>query len=109
MIPLLQSVREVARTLSLDNCSEFAEHEHMAKALHLNTYFCDLHCSGQRGTNKNTNGLLRPYYPKWMNFGRLSQIHINRVVEQLNNRPKKRLGYRTPPAKMFWCEFGRAL
>jgi len=51
--------------------------------------------------NKNRNGLLRQNYPKGTNFVRLSQTHINRVVEQLNNRPGKRLGYRTP-AEVFW-------
>jgi IS30 family transposase len=92
----------------LDNGSEFAEHEHVAKELDLAAYFCDPYCSGQRGTNENTNGLLRQYYPKGTNFAKLSQTHINRVVEQLNNRPRKRLGYRTP-AEVFWGEYSGAL
>ena len=80
----------------------------MAGELNLSAYFCDPYCSGQRGTNENTNGLLRQYYPKGTNFAKLSPPHINRVVEQLNNRPRKRLGYRTP-AGMFWGDCSGAL
>lgn len=92
----------------MDNGSEFAEHEQIAGELNLAAYFCDPYCSGQGGTNENTNGLLRQYYPKGTNFAKLSQTHINRVVEQLNNRPRKRLGYRTP-AEVFWGEYSGAL
>lgn len=108
VIRLLKPIRGAAKTLTLDNGSEFAEHEHMAGELNLSAYFCDPYCSGQRGTNENTNGLLRQYYPKGTNFAKLSQAHINRVVEQLNNRPRKRLGYRTP-AEVFWGEYSGAL
>lgn len=108
VIRLLQPIRGVAKTLTLDNGSEFAEHEQMARALGLAAYFCDPYCSGQRGTNENTNGLLRQYYPKGTDFAKRSQTHINRVVEQLNNRPRKRLGYRTP-AEVFWGEYSGAL
>jgi|TARA_R110000823_G_scaffold298902_1_gene419530 IS30 family transposase len=108
VIRLLQPIRGAAQTLTLDNGSEFSEHENIAKMLNLSAYFCDPYCSGQRGTNENTNGLLRQYYPKGTNFAKLSQTHINRVVEQLNNRPRKRLGYRTP-AEVFWGEYSGAL
>ncbi|MEC9295890.1 MAG: IS30 family transposase [Pseudomonadota bacterium] len=108
VIRLLKPIRGAAKTLTLDNGSEFAGHEHVANELGLAAYFCDPYCSGQRGTNENTNGLLRQYYPKGTNFARLSQTHINRVVEQLNNRPRKRLGYRTP-AEVFWGEYSGAL
>ena len=108
VIRLLKPVRGAAKTLTLDNGSEFAEHEHVAKELDLAAYFCAPYCSGQRDTNENTNGLLRQYYPKGTNFPSLSQTHINRVVEQLNNRPRKRLGYRTP-AEVFWGEYSGAL
>lgn len=80
----------------------------MAKTLNLSAYFCDLHYSGQRFTRENTNGLLHQYYPKGTNFSKLSQTHINQVVEQLNNQPKKRLGYRTP-AEVFWGVYLGAL
>lgn len=108
VIRLLKPIRGAAKTLTLDNGSEFAEHEQMAGELNLSAYFCDPYCSGQRGTNENANGLLRQYYPKGTNFAKLSQTHINRVVEQLNNRPRKRLGYRTP-AEVFWGEYSGAL
>lgn len=91
MIRFLKPIRGVAKTLTLNNGSEFAEHEHVANELDLAAYFCDPYCPGQRGTNENTNGMLRHYYPKGTNFATLSQTHINRVVEHLNNGPRKRL------------------
>ncbi|MEQ5837764.1 IS30 family transposase [Marinobacter sp. NFXS9] len=105
---LLQPIRGVAKTLTLDNGSEFAEYEQMAREFGLAAYFCDPYCSGQRGTNENNNGLLQQYYPKGMDFAKWAQTHISRVVEQLNNRPRKRLGYRTP-AEVFWGEYSGAL
>ncbi|MBZ0333203.1 IS30 family transposase [Marinobacter sp. AL4B] len=108
VIRRLQPVRGAAQTLTLDNGSEFSEHENMAQTLNLFAYFCDPYCSGQRGTNENTNGLLRQYCPKGTNFAKRSQTHINRVAEQLNNRPRKRLGYRTT-AEVFWGEYSGAL
>ncbi|MEQ5835268.1 IS30 family transposase [Marinobacter sp. NFXS9] len=108
VIWLLQPTRGVAKTLTLDNVSEFAEHEQMARELGLAAYFCAPYCSGQRGTNENTNGLLRQHYPKGADFAKRSQTHINRAVGQLNNRPRKRLDYRTPAA-VFWGEYSGAL
>jgi len=90
VIRLLRPIRGAAKTLTLENGSEFSEHEQMAEELNLAAYFCDPYCSGQWGTNNNTNGLLRQYYPKGTNFAKLSQTQINRVVEQLNNRHRKR-------------------
>ena len=80
----------------------------MAEVLSMKTYFCDPYCSGQRGTNENTNGLIRQYYPKGTDFSKVSQRELNQVVEALNNRPRKRLGYRTP-AEIFWGEYSGAL
>ena len=68
VIKLLKPVRGAAETLTVDNGSEFADHDHVAKELGLAAYFCDLYCSGQQHSNENTNGLLRHYYPK----GRIS-------------------------------------
>lgn len=75
---LLKSTRGAAKTPTPDNGSEFAEHEHVVKELNLAVYFGDRYCSGQRGMNENTNGLLRQYYPKGTNLAKLSQTHINR-------------------------------
>lgn len=108
IIRVLNPIRGAVHTLTLDNGSEFADHQRMAAALSMVTYFCDPYCSGQRGTNENTNGLLRQYYPKGTDFSKVSQRALNRVVEELNNRPRKRLGYRTP-AEVFWGEYSGAL
>lgn len=97
------------KTLTLDNGSEFADHHRMTEALSMTTYFCDPYCSGQRGTNENTNGLIRQYFPKKRaDFSKVTQRTLNQVVEQLNNRPRKRLGYRTP-AEVFLGEYSGAL
>ena len=64
--------------------------------------------SSQRGTNENTNGLIRQYFPKRTDFRRVSDAELRRVVEKLNNRPRKRLGYRTP-AQVFLGEHSGAL
>ena len=108
MIRLLRPIRGAVKTLTLDNGSEFADHQRMTEALSMKAYFCDPYCSGQRGTNENTNGLIRQYYPKGTDFSKVSQRELNQVVEALNNRPRKRLGYRTP-AEIFWGEYSGAL
>lgn len=108
IIRLLRPVRGAVKTLTLDNGSEFADHQRMTEALSMATYFCDPYCSGQRGTNENTNGLIRQYFPKGTDFSKVAQRALNRVVEELNNRPRKRLGYRTP-AEVFWGEYSGAL
>lgn len=108
IIRLLKPIRGAIKTLTLDNGSEFAEHQRMAEALNMATYFCDPYCSGQRGTNENTNGLIRQYHPKGTDFSTISQQALNQVVDELNNRSGKRLGYRTP-AEIFWGEYSGVL
>jgi len=71
-------------------------------------YFCDAYCSGQRGTNENTNGLIRQYFPKGTDFQQITDGEVRRVVNKLNDRPRKRLGYRTP-AQVFLGEYSGAL
>jgi len=88
--------------------SEFAEHRQVAKAVSAKTYFCDPYRSCQRGTNENTNGLIRQYFPKGTDFRKVSDSALRRVVAKLNNRPRKRLGYRTP-AQVFLGEYSGAL
>jgi IS30 family transposase len=84
------------RTITLDNGKEFAEHEQLAEALDLDIYFAKPYASWQRGTNEHTNGLLRQFFPKGTNFARISHRQVARVEQLLNERPRKRLGYRTP-------------
>lgn len=108
MIRLLKPRRGAVQTVTLDNGSEFAHHETVAKAVTASIYFCDPYCSGQRGTNENTNGLIRQYYPKGTNFRQVTDAELRRVVKKLNDRPRKRLGYRTP-AQVFLGEYSGAL
>jgi len=108
MIRLLRPLRGAVKTLTLDNGSEFAEHRRIGKAVTAGTYFCDPYRSSQRGTNENTNGLIRQYFPKGTDFRKVTKAQLKRVVDKLNNRPRKRLGYHTP-AEIFWGEYSGAL
>jgi IS30 family transposase len=84
------------RSMTFDNGKEFAEHGQLTRRLRLDVYFADPYASWQRGTNENTNGLLRQYFPKGTDFTRISHDEVARVEQSLNERPRKRLGYRTP-------------
>ncbi|MCH8149056.1 MAG: IS30 family transposase [Planctomycetes bacterium] len=84
------------KTLTLDNGKEFAHHEAMGRRTGLDIYFAQPYAAWQRGVNENTNGLLRQFFPKGTNFTQVSHHDVRLASEQLNNRPRKRLGYRTP-------------
>jgi len=84
-----------ARTVTMDNGAEFAKHEELTK-LGIKTFFADPYCSGQRGTNENTNGLLRRYLPKKTSFENIDQGELNDIVFEINNRPRKVLKFQTP-------------
>ena len=84
------------KTITFDNGTEFALHERIADQLGVTTYFADPYAAYQRGTNENTNGLIRRYLPKGTNFHALTQSQLDSITSQLNNRPRKCLGYRTP-------------
>jgi IS30 family transposase len=84
------------RTLTLDNGSEFAHHETVTRGLGTPVFFAHPYAAYERARNENTNGLLRQYLPKTVNFIELSRHQLRRYVEELNNRPRKILGYRTP-------------
>jgi IS30 family transposase len=92
----LQFKGHVVHTLTLDNGKEFAGHEHIAHKSCCQVNFADPYASCQRGTNENTNGLLRQYFPKGSDFSKLTVAAVNRVVAQINLRPRKRLGWKTP-------------
>jgi transposase, IS30 family len=84
------------RSITFDNGKEFAEHRRLAARLDLDVYFAQPYRSWQRGTNENTNGLLRQFFPKRTDFRSINPRDIARVEQLLNERPRRRLGYRTP-------------
>lgn len=96
IIRLLMPHREKVRTLTFDNGTEFVKHERIAHALEAKTYFAHPYSSWERGINENTNGLLRQYFPKKTDFRLVSWHQVKRAVDELNNRPRKTRGYRTP-------------
>ena len=83
-------------SISFDNGVEFAEHESIEKTLKTNVYFAEPHCPWQRGSNENTNGLLRFFFPRGSNFKEITQDNVNEVVRLMNGRPRKCLGWLTP-------------
>jgi IS30 family transposase len=84
------------KTLTLDNGSEMSQYEAIECRTGLSVYFAHPYHSWERGTNENTNGLLRFYFPKNMSFAHLTQEALDLAVKDLNTRPRKRLGYKTP-------------
>ena len=83
-------------TITYDNGSEFALHKMIERDLHTEVYFADVGSPHQRGSNENTNGLLRDYFPKGTSFATITDKDVQRVVRILNDRPRKRLNYLTP-------------
>lgn len=85
-----------ADTLTLDNGSEFTNHQEVSKKAGVSIYFADPYSSWQRGANENANMLLRGYLPKRHSILNLTQEELDDIADELNNRPRKRLGYKTP-------------
>lgn len=84
------------KTITFDNGTEFAAHQTITENLGTPIYFAHAYCSNERARNENTNGLLRQYLPKGSSFEHLRKNQIDHIVDELNNRPRKTLGYRTP-------------
>ncbi len=96
IVRLLELVPRRNYTLTVDNGKEFASHESVADALKIKVYFADPYCAWQRGLNENTNGLIRQYAPKGSDVRTLTDQQIQHIMDRLNNRPRKSLGYLTP-------------
>lgn len=91
---------ELRRTLTWDRGLELAAHKKFSVDTDVAVYFCDPHSPWQRGTNENTNGLLRQYFRPGTDLRDLSQADLNAIAKRLNERPRKTLGFRTPAAMM---------
>ena len=96
VITLLTPVRLRVDTITSDNGKEFAHHKKIKEHLESMFYFADPFASWQRGTNENTNDLIREYLPKGCDFRQVSDSQIQAIEDKLNSRPRKRLGFKTP-------------
>ena len=88
--------KEMRLSLTHDRGSEMSEHVLFTKDTKVQVYFADPHCPWQRGTNENTNGLIRQFFPKGTDFATVSKKELKRVQKLLNERPRKTLGWKTP-------------
>ena len=95
--------RELYKSLTWDRGKEMADHQRFSLDTNVKVYFCDPRSPWQRGSNENTNGLLRQYFPKGMDLSSIHQNRLNAVARQLNERPRKTLDFRTPAERFDQC------
>lgn len=88
--------KEAIKTITCDRGKEFAGWKKIEENLHTDMYFADPYCAWQKGTNENSNGLLREFYPKSMDLSKTNEKEVQDTLELLNNRPRKCINYKTP-------------
>lgn len=101
VIRLLLPYKRFVHTITTDNGIEFMNHKNICKALDCTVYFADPYCSGQKGGVENMNKILREYFPKGTDFRLVSQAQLDKVQYQINERPRKKLGFSTPKIEFF--------
>ncbi len=101
--PRAPGPRELYKSLTWDRGSEMANHKRFSLATDIDVYFCDPQQPWQRGSNENTNGLLRQYFPKGMDLSNVHQNRLNAVARRLNERPRQTLNFRTPAERFNQC------
>ena len=95
--------RELYKSLTWDRGKEMADHQRFSLDTDIKVYFCDPQSPWQRGSNENTNGLLRQYFPKGMDLSNVHQNRLNAVARRLNERPRETLNFRTPAERFSQC------
>ena len=95
--------RELYKSLTWDRGKEMADHQRFSLATDIRVYFCDPQQPWQRGSNENTNGLLRQYFPKGMDLSDISQSKLNAIARRLNERPRQTLAFETPAERFSQC------
>ena len=88
--------KDLVKTITCDRGKEFAGWKEIEDSLNCDIYFADPYCAWQKGTNENSNGLLREYYPKGMDLSKTNNIELKEKLDLLNNRPRKCIDYKTP-------------
>jgi IS30 family transposase len=101
LVSLLSPYKKAIQTVTSDNGKEFAKHEKVANELECDFYFAHPYASWERGINENTNGLIRQYVKKGESMAGITEQYLQFIMEKLNNRPRKKLGFKTPKQLFF--------